>query len=166
MPPPYGVRIDHVARELAARAVAHLRELAHDLVERRIDEVEELDLGDRLEPVKGHADRGADDPGLGERRVDHAVGAELLQEPVRRAEDPTVHADVLSEEQDVRVGPHGVAERPIDGLDERELGHPLLPALARVAAATARSSSSRGVIVRNTSSRNESGSTGASPPRR
>jgi hypothetical protein len=47
----------HRAGVLAAAAVAHLRGFADDLVEGRVDEVEELDLGDRAHAVDGHADR-------------------------------------------------------------------------------------------------------------
>ena len=51
----------------ALRAVAHLRDLADDLVVRRVDEAVELDLDDGPVAAQRHADRRADDAGLGER---------------------------------------------------------------------------------------------------
>ncbi len=66
----------------------------------------ELDLGHRAQAVERHADRGADDAGLGERRVDHAVGAELVEQARGRAEHAAELADVLAEDDDARVGLH------------------------------------------------------------
>ena len=93
---------DQLRRVLAARAVAVLGELADDLVVRGEDEVGELDLGDGHEAVERHADGGADDAALGERRVDDAVVAELVAEPLRDAEDAADLADVLAQDDDAR----------------------------------------------------------------
>ena len=49
-----------------------------------MDEVGELDLGDREHAVHRHPDRDADDARFGERRVDHAALAELVEEPLAR----------------------------------------------------------------------------------
>ncbi len=54
------------------------------------------------EAVERHADRGADDAPLGERRVDDAVVAELVEEPLRDAEDAADLPDVLAEHDDAR----------------------------------------------------------------
>src|SRR5574341_422632 len=96
-PDPTAVRrADHErAAEAAPGAVPVLGGLVHDLVDRREDEVGELDLRHGLEPVDRHPHRGPDDPALGERRVDHALGAELGLEPLRGAEDAAEPADVL-----------------------------------------------------------------------
>src|SRR6202011_2971349 len=53
-----------------------LAELWADLVEGLRSEAEELDLGHGHHPGKGEPERSSDDAGLGERRVDHALGAE------------------------------------------------------------------------------------------
>ena len=65
-----------------------------------IDEVGELDLGDGDQAVERHPDRGADDPALGQGRVDDAVVAELVPEPLGDAEDSADAADVLAEHDD------------------------------------------------------------------
>ena len=77
--------------------------MADDLIERRIDEARELDLGDRAEPGGRHADRDAADRELGERRVDHPVRAEALEQALGRAEHAAVLADVLAQHHDARV---------------------------------------------------------------
>ena len=105
------------------RAVAHPGRLGHDLVERREDEVGELDLGDRAQAVDRRADRRADDHRLGQRRVDDAVVAELGPQPVGGEEDAALLADVLAEHDDRLVAAHLVGERLADGLDERARRH-------------------------------------------
>ena len=66
---------------------------------------------------------GADDAGLGERGVVHAVGAELVGEPVGGAEDAAELADVLAEHDDARVAAHLGPEGVVDGLDHRHARH-------------------------------------------
>ena len=44
MPPPNGIRMTIGILSLPLRAEVHLRDLADDLVERRVDEAVELDL--------------------------------------------------------------------------------------------------------------------------
>src|SRR5699024_6909346 len=61
----------------AAGAVVHLRDLGGDLVEGGEDEAVELDLDHGPVAAHGQAHGGADDAGLGQRRVDHALGAEF-----------------------------------------------------------------------------------------
>ena len=107
MPPPNGMRIT-IGRGLPAGPVAHLRELADDLVVRRVDEAVELDLADRPVAAQGQADRRADDAGLGERGVDDAVLAEVLLQAVGDPEDAAELADVLAHDQDLGV----VLQRP------------------------------------------------------
>ena len=46
----------------AAGAIGHPRGVTTDLVERRVDEVGELDLGGGKQTVEGHPDRHADEP--------------------------------------------------------------------------------------------------------
>ena len=80
-----------------------LRRDGHDLVERARDEVGELELDDRPLAHPGGPDRGADEALLGDRRVDHALVAELLQEALRDAERAAEVADVLAEQEDALV---------------------------------------------------------------
>src|SRR5688500_9382352 len=114
---------DHGDLVLAAAAVADLRGLRHQLVEAGEDEVLELDLRDRAQAVRRHADGGADDERLVERRVEHARIAVLRPEAVGGAEDAAVLADVLAEDDDVAVAAHGLVEGVRDGLDQGQVGH-------------------------------------------
>ncbi len=91
-------------------------DVVHQLVERRVDEAVELDLGHGPGPADGHADRGADDPGLVERSVDDPVTAEVAAETLRDPEDTTGDADVLAEHDDRVVAIHHLAQRGVDGL--------------------------------------------------
>ena len=58
--------------------------------------------GTGTQAVERHADGGADDAALGERRVDDAVVAELVPQALRHAEDAADLADVLAEHDDAR----------------------------------------------------------------
>ena len=109
----------------ALRAVGVLRDLAHDLVVGGVDEAVELDLHDGAVTAQRHTDRGADDAGLREGRVDDAVLAEVLLETVGDAEDAAELADVLAHEQDLVVGLHRLAQAHVEALGESDLlrGH-------------------------------------------
>ena len=67
---PVGDADDDGHGQRPAGARPELRQLADDLVERGVDEPVELDLADRPVAAHGQSDRGADDAGLGQRRVD------------------------------------------------------------------------------------------------
>ena len=73
----------HGDRHREPLAVVHLAGDVDELVEAAGDEVGELHLADGAQPDDGRADRGADDRRLGQRRVHHAVGAELVLEARR-----------------------------------------------------------------------------------
>jgi hypothetical protein len=91
---------------LAAEHEAVLRRLVDDLVHRAQREVDHPHLDHRLEPGQRHAHRGADDRGLGDRRVDHALRAEALGlQPAVLAEDAAA-AEVLAQRHHARVGLH------------------------------------------------------------
>jgi hypothetical protein len=62
-------------------------------------------------------------PGLGERRVDDPVLAEVLLQPVGDPEDATELADVLAHDEDLGVGLHRLAQAHRDALGERDLRH-------------------------------------------
>ena len=77
---------DHRHRPFARGAIAHPRDFADDLVVAGVDVVGELDFDDGLEAIGRHADRGADDPAFGDRRVEGAGLAELLLQAFGGAE--------------------------------------------------------------------------------
>ncbi len=96
----------HRHAELPVRAVAHLGRFVDDLVERRVDEVGELDLADRPDAVERHADADADDGQLGQRAVDDPARAELGEEALGCAEDAAAGAYVLARNDNGRVAAH------------------------------------------------------------
>ena len=114
---------DHGHAHLALRAEVQLRELGDDLVEAGEDEPVELDLADGPEAADREPDRGADDPRLGERGVEHPLLAEVLLQPVRDAEDAAELADVLAHHDDLGVALHRGAQPVVDRLRQRQHGH-------------------------------------------
>jgi hypothetical protein len=114
---------DHRAGEPPAGPVALARHVVGDLVEGRIDEAHELDLGDDLQPLGGHADGHARDHALGERRVLHAIASEALLQTRRGPEHAAIGADVLADEHDIRVARHLRGKRHVDRVDQRDLRH-------------------------------------------
>jgi len=89
--------------------------VVHDLVEAAGDEVGELELDHGVEPVEGEAQGGADGARLDDRGVAHPRSAELGDEAVGHLEHAAVLGDVLTQEHDTLVGPHGRAEAVGDG---------------------------------------------------
>ena len=97
-----------------------------DLVEADAEEIGEHDLGDRPVAGDGEAERGADEAGLGDRRIADAGGAELLVEPLAGLERPTGRADVLAHDEDLVVPPHLLLERGEDRFAVGDLLHRVL----------------------------------------
>src|SRR5699024_12877668 len=95
---PTGVRDpDHDRhRDPALTAEVNLGHLADDLVVAGVDEAVELDLADRAVASHREPDRGADDPGLGHRCVDHPALADIPLQTVGDPEDPAELANVLA----------------------------------------------------------------------
>ena len=105
------------ATEAVVRPIADLGRLVDDLVDRGVDEVGELDLDDRA--VAGHrgADPDADDRGLGQRRVEDPLLAELLRQTLGDLEDAPLRAgDVLAEQDHAPVALHLLDQRRPDRL--------------------------------------------------
>src|SRR5205823_5168325 len=114
---------------LPARPPAIATDVRDQLVEARVAERVVLHLADG--PPAGHAEAygGAEDAGLGERRVEAAVGPEPVAEARRSAEDAAGATDVLAEHHHVRVALELRVERVVDGLDERQRSHEPNPPL-------------------------------------
>jgi hypothetical protein len=113
----------HGARQASARAVAQAPRMVEYLVEHGIGESGKLDFGDGLQTFRRHADARAGDQILGERRVDHTLGAELVEQAEGRAEHTAVAPDVLAQHHHIAVVGHRAVKREINGLDERYLRH-------------------------------------------
>src|SRR5258706_10344949 len=109
--------------EPRARAVAQPADMTDELIERGIDESQELKFGDGTEALCGESHRHPRDQGLGKRRVHHALLAETLEEPFRRAEDTAVLRHVLAEHDHARVVRHGAGERHRNRPDQGDFAH-------------------------------------------
>ena len=72
-----------------------------------------------------------DDERLAQRRVHHAVAAELVEEPVGGQEDAALSADILAQDDHRLVATHLVGQRLADRLDQRPDGHRQLRPPAR-----------------------------------
>jgi hypothetical protein len=105
--------------DAALVAVAELRDLGDDLVEGGVDEAVELDLADGSVTAQGEPDGGADDTGLGERRIDDPAVAEVGLESLGDAEHAAELADVLPHEDDLGIVVQGTAEPRVERLAER-----------------------------------------------
>ncbi len=77
-----------------------------DLVHGRVDEAHELDLGDRAQSLRGHADGHPGNHPFRQRCVLYTVLAELLLQAGGRAEYPAVDSNILAEHDDGRVVAH------------------------------------------------------------
>ena len=105
-------------------------ELVANLVHGRPDVVEELDFDDRLHAADGVADGAADDVGLGQRRVEDALGAEFGLQAGGELEDAAFALDlgervfaagvghVFAVDDDARIAAHLVVQAGVD-----EVGH-------------------------------------------
>jgi hypothetical protein len=92
--------------------------VADELVEAGVAEGLVLHLAHRAPARHGQADRGPEDAGLRERRVDAPVGAEAVEEAGSRTKDAARATDVLAHDHDASVALHLHVEGVIDGLDE------------------------------------------------
>ena len=121
----HAAAVGHADRDREVHAAPGAPAVAPDvrdeLVEPGIGEGVVLHLDDG--PEAGHAepDGGAHDPGLGERRVHAAVGAEAVAQARGDAEDAAQLAHVLAHDHDARVALQLDVQRVVDRLDERQL---------------------------------------------
>ena len=91
---------------LAAGHIERLGRRIDDLVDRLHGEVEGHELDDRLQAGHRRADADAGEAVLGDRRVDHAARAELLQQPLRDLVGALILGDFLAHDEDVLVAAH------------------------------------------------------------
>ena len=96
-------------------------DMRDELVEARIGERVVLHLDDGAPAGHAEADRGAEDPGLRQRRVDAAIGAEAVVQTCGRAEHAAEAPDVLAEDDHRLVAGELDVQRVVDRLDEEEL---------------------------------------------
>ena len=117
-------RYPHRHRHVDVAAGAHpvFRQVADDLVERRIREPVELDFGHRYEAADRESDRDADDGGLGQRGVETPLLAECFGQAFGNPEYATELCDVFAEDQHPLVGGHRIVQRPVDRLHHRQAG--------------------------------------------
>ena len=110
----------HRHRQLAARHEVGLRGLVDELVERERDEVDEHDLDHRPHAGLRGADGDTAHGRLADRRVAHALGAELLRQADRRLVGPAL-GDVLADHDDALVVAHRPRQGGVHLLDEGRL---------------------------------------------
>ena len=93
-------------RHLAIGHIARFGHLIDDDVPAHGEEIGEHNLGDW--PHAGHcrAHGGAEDRLLGDRRIAHPHGTELVEQPNRGFEYAARRADILAQKNDVFVAPH------------------------------------------------------------
>jgi hypothetical protein len=113
----------HGELEVAVGPIPHPSGLRDELVERRVNEVGEFDLGNGDQAVEGHADGQPHDQGFGERRVDDAPLAELIEESLGHPKHAAARADVLSQDDQALVGGHRLMKGVVDRRDDVLLGH-------------------------------------------
>src|SRR5882724_701286 len=111
---------------VAPRTPTHQRQLVANLMHRRPDVIEELDLNYRLQSARSHANSATDNVGLGERRIKNARAAKL---PLQVGGD-LKHAafafnfvqglftrtisNVFAKDNDVRVASHFGVQTTVD----------------------------------------------------
>src|SRR6202140_4999216 len=80
-----------------APQVVRFRDHVADLVEGAADEVHELKFGDGAHAGQRRSEGRADDGGLGDGRIDHALGSEAVDETDGDFAPQTVNADLYAE---------------------------------------------------------------------
>ena len=68
----------HRTAEPALRSIPQPRRMVHELIDARIEEPHELDLADRFQPLRRHADAESADQRFRQRRVKNALAAKAL----------------------------------------------------------------------------------------
>src|SRR3972149_10323537 len=113
----------HRKSEVAAGAITNSSHMGNDLIEGRIDEAVELDLGDRSGARHRHPDGYSHYAPLVEGGVDHPVGPITPEETFGDPKHSAGGSHVLAEHDDVGIPVHGLIEGGVD-----RLGHGLIAA--------------------------------------
>src|SRR5207249_11152341 len=77
-------------------------------------------------------------PPLGDRRIAHPLGTELLEQAAADCVRPLLHTDFLAREEYIGVALHLLAQGLIQGVAVRQDGHRVTPPARRSAAHPAR----------------------------
>src|SRR6185503_1676699 len=86
-------------------------------------EVPRHELDDGAHADHGGADAEPGESALGDRRVDDAVGAELLEHSLRDLVGAVVLRDLFADEEDRRVASHLLLHRLTQRFADLDLGH-------------------------------------------
>src|ERR1700719_335785 len=112
-------------RSRRSPAIVRRRYHVDDLIEGAADEVHELELGHGAQPGESSSEGSAYDGRLRNRRIDHAFGAEAVDEAVGNFEGATVDTDVLAQTKDRWVALHFLPDSLADGFEIGDDGHEL-----------------------------------------
>ena len=105
----------HGHGEIAARAVAHFRQVAHHLFKGGVPEGVKLHLDHGAEPVHRHADRGPHNSRLRDGGVEAAFLAKPFGQPVGHTENTAEGAYVHAEHHHAVVMLHFVTQGQVEG---------------------------------------------------
>jgi hypothetical protein len=94
-----------------------------DLIQGQQAEVDGHDLHDGAHAAEGGTDAGTEEGVLGQRRVAHPLGTELLEQAVADLEGAAVAAHVLPHQEHARIRPHRLAHRGTDRVAVAHRGH-------------------------------------------
>jgi hypothetical protein len=114
---------DERARPITGRAPAHLCRFPDQVVHRRVDEIRELNLGDRPQTAHRQTDGNARNHRFGHWHVDHTLGAEPLEQTFAGAEDAAERRHVLAQQQHAWIARHLFSERFPHRLDDAQVTH-------------------------------------------
>src|ERR1700685_1256500 len=92
-----------------------------NLIESAADEIHELKFGDGAHASERGSEGRAHNGGLGDGRVDDALGTEAVDESVGDFEGAAVNADVFAEAEDGRVAVHFFPDSLADGFEVGKL---------------------------------------------
>src|SRR5260370_31399133 len=93
-------------RNVRAPAVAALGRIVGEHVKAARNKIDELKFGDRPQAHQSRAAGGADNRGFSDRRIDHTLWAELINDSIRDFEGPAIGANIFADQKNTRVALH------------------------------------------------------------
>src|SRR6266550_4802488 len=108
---------------LPTRHVQHLCRGIDDLVQREQREVPGHELDDRPEAAHGGADADPRESELRDGSIDHAFGAELLQQSAAHLVRALIDADFFTHQKHVLIALHLLSQRLVQGISIGESRH-------------------------------------------